>query len=579
MDRPLDVMRAIELVRRWVVIVIACVVAGGAISLIAPVAIGPTFTATALLAVAEVEDNASGRAADDAVDTQITILQSPIFMERAFNALSLDDRLKEAVPRLSDMERRLKIIQELRSRLIAVSFSAKSPGVAADVANTIARLYVEDPVLQGVQSVDDANRQFDLRIRTLEEQLQRAENETASKQQGVSPSSEPSSAEALALRDQIASLKLSQTLAHRMQENRLQTLAMSPPVQLVALATPPTRRSSINPILIAIPGTLFSAIFGVAAAMLAGRLDKRIYSLSELIDGTGILCAGGVPRRRHRTILGRGKDPDLRLGYRRAIEAVVTETLLLKPPQRRTILVTASDVGDSSPEFARSLAAAAARLRRRVLLVDIDVTSPARRTSTIRGAFGHDGSASSGDIFDVLADRCPPAAAIRRLPEKNLYVLPVAQNRDADALALIASGQLKQLLAELRGEYDWIVLAGPPVIGVNETKIIATVVDAAMLTVKSGVSTLPEVRDALNALSSSMAFGGLADVSSGLFTVLIDAPEGNLPARLRDAGTAKPVSPTPAPGVAETLPLSPAENRSEQETSLNQLFSSSGPSS
>ena len=139
--------------------------------------------------MAEVDDITSSQAADAAVDTQIAMLQSPGFMEHAFDVLSLDERLKEAVPRLSEMERRLKVIQELRSRLIAISFSAKSPSVAADVANKIARLYVEDPLLQSVQSVDDAYGQLSPRIRTLEAEFQRVTNKAATKKPDEVPRS------------------------------------------------------------------------------------------------------------------------------------------------------------------------------------------------------------------------------------------------------------------------------------------------------------------------------------------------------------------------------------------------------
>ena len=266
----------------------------------------------------------------------------------------------------------------------------------------------------------------------------------------------------------------------------------------------------------------------------------------------------------------------MRLGYKRAVEAVVTRTLLLQPCQRRTLLVTASDVHDNAPEFARILAAAAAQLGRRVLLVDLDVTRPSLRLSVFRRALGQTDTASNDDIFAVLAGRCRPAAAIRRLPEKDLHILPLAQNRDEDSLALIANGRLKQLFDEIRDEYAWIVVAGPPVIGFNETKIIATVVDAVLLAVKSGVSNLPEVREARDAIAASMSFGGLVDVSEGLGVVLIDAPNRDLPERLRDASLVRRASSTIDSGIAEAHGPTP-DNRAE--VNLNRLVSPSGSSS
>ena len=52
----------------------------------------------------------------------------------------------------------------------------------------------------------------------------------------------------------------------------------------------------------------------------------------------------------------------------------VTETLLMQRTHRRTILVTTADSDNKTSEFALRFASAAARMRRRVLLVDIDFT-------------------------------------------------------------------------------------------------------------------------------------------------------------------------------------------------------------
>ena len=550
-DRSFDIGQAVARLHRRFGLVIACILAGVALSFAAAFLPGPTYTATALISVAEGDDNASSRATDAAVDTQIAMLQSPIFIERAFNALSLDDHLKQAVSRVSDFERRLKVMQQLRSRLIAISFSAKSPTAAAEVANLIARLYVEDPFLQSVESVDDSSRKLSLRIQELSDEIQRAADEAAPNKGGLAS---PASTERIqSLKDQMSSLQLSQALVQRRMENREHTLAMTPPVQLIALATPPTRRSSINPALIMIPGAIFSAIFGIASALLLGALDKRIYSISDLTANIDVPFVGGIPARLRRSFFGAPKSSDIQRGYTRAVEAIVTRTLLLQSRPRRVLLVTSSDIGDKAPEFARILAAAAARLGRRVLLVELDMTGPRKDCET---EVSESDPSRQRDIVDVLANFSRPASAIRRVIESDLHILPLSEDRDCDSFALVASGRLKHLLDELRVDYDWIVVAGPPVIGVNETRIIATAVDAALLIVRSGVSKLPDVREALDAIAESMSLAGVSDVDR-LAAVLIDAPKSDLPKWLRDVRAISPPRPAFVPDFGEAQAREP----------------------
>jgi capsular polysaccharide biosynthesis protein len=522
-----DLRRAWGRIRRRLAIIVISAAVGGSLSVVASIALKPTYTATALIAVNEADD--SNRSNDVSVDTQLAMLQSSVFMDHAFEALSRDDRLRAAVPQHVDLERHLKVTQELKSRLVGVAFSAKSPGDAADIANKIARLYVEDPYLQSTGSVDDASETWSRQIAKLESALQRVESQEAN---GQPPSTRSAGAEASDLRDQIGELKLDQSLARRRAENRQQALAMSPPVQLVALAQPPTRPSSLRPLLIIIPATILSTIFGVALALLLGGLDKRIYVPSDLTEKLAFAYAGALPAPRRRLVAAQKRGSG-DIGYLRAIDAVVTEVLLMQSAQKRTVLVTTSEEEQEASEFALVFASAAARMRRRVLLVDVDTTRSTKRQLSRRE------STQGPDVFDVLAGRCPASAAIRSVLGNDLDCLPNKHESDADALALIAGGRLKHLVADLRVSYDWIVLRGPPVTGVSETRLIAASADATILLVRSGISSFPEVVDALNTLSSSMTTGVFGEFSSQIIPVLTDAPRRSLPKPYRNKRVAK----------------------------------------
>ena len=105
---------------------------------------------------------------------------------------------------------------------------------------------------------------------------------------------------------------------------------------------------------------------------------------------------------------------------------------------------------------------------------------------------------------------------------------------------MIACGQLKQLLTQLRPGYDWVILRGPPVIGVSATRLIAAAVDATILVVRSKTSRLPAVREALDLLASSVTLDAFADVSPQIVTVLTDAPKTSVPAAFRDRKAKRP---------------------------------------
>jgi uncharacterized protein involved in exopolysaccharide biosynthesis len=524
-----DLRRALLHIKRRLGIIIASIAVGTLLSLVVTTIHKPNYTATALLAANGSSNDGTGRPDDASVDTQIAMLQSSVFVGHAFGVLSSDEHLKPLVPDAVDLERRLKVNQVMRSRLIAVNFTAKSPTDAADIANTIARLYVEDPLLQGAQSLDDASATLSQQIAVLESELRRVESIEAK------PSALPgatATVEASVLNNQIAALKLSQTLARRRQESSQQSLALSPPIQLIALAKPPERPTSLSSKFIVIPAVLFSAIFGVALALLMGALDKRIYLPSDLKDKFAFPYAGGIPARRRNIFLN--IPPSSGVGYLRAIDAVVTETLLLQKVPRRVILVTTSEDDDHSFEFASSIASAAARMRQRVLLVDLNTMSPRHRP------FGRRKSGPGPNVFDVLAGRCLASAAIQTVPTADLDYLPNESDSGVDLLPLIACGQLKQLLTQLRPGYDWVILRGPPVIGVSATRLIAAAVDATILVVRAKASRSPAVRDALDLLASSVTLDAFADVSPQIVTVLTDAPKTSVPAAFRDRKAKRP---------------------------------------
>jgi succinoglycan biosynthesis transport protein ExoP len=83
--------------------------------------------------------------------------------------------LPAGVPGQEQFERRLKVFQEVGSHVIAVTYTAQNPGIAAAVANQIVQLYIEG---QGEQKRAAASRELawlEQRIPALKTEVERAE--------------------------------------------------------------------------------------------------------------------------------------------------------------------------------------------------------------------------------------------------------------------------------------------------------------------------------------------------------------------------------------------------------------------
>jgi uncharacterized protein involved in exopolysaccharide biosynthesis len=515
--------RAMSLVKRRLRFVLACVGLGAALAIYTSLTLLPNYTAKALIRVNETEVLDPTRA-EAAVDIQLTMLQSPAFLARVYEVAHRDAKIEKEVVRLADLERRLHVMQEMRSPLISVTFTARSPEVAAAVANLVVRTHLDDLSVQAAQGIDRTVADLEQRIAALEADLHRAAQDAA--RDGSPTHASDSAAD---LKQQVEETTVNLALARRIEEKRREAFAMTPPARLVALAEPPQRPSSVKPILIVIPAVAASGIFGVALALFLGRIDPRIYDELDLAFEGYAPCVGAVPPRvrggRLSSFADRGGE---RLGYARAIDAITASVLLLPRARPHTLLITSSVEDDGMATFVAGLGSAAVRLGLRVLVIDLGGVSrqerwPHRRTQDLRLG-----------VVDVLSERCAPGEAIDRLPGSQVDCLPAGPASSYDALALIASGRLSVVVKELSSDYDCIILAAPPAVGSSCTLLAAALADAALLIARSGQSTYAEVVRGLDLLASSLGASVSRAGANSLALVLTDAPARSLPAPYRD---------------------------------------------
>ncbi|TIM32848.1 MAG: hypothetical protein E5Y61_18000 [Mesorhizobium sp.] len=283
--------------------------------------------------------------------------------------------------------------------------------------------------------------------------------------------------------------------------------------QVLASARVPTRPSSINPILFIPAGLIAFSAFGGSIAVVLERMDRTLRSERDIVDTLGVSCIGLVPnipwiyRRQSPRYLFDGVSS----AYGQAIYSIVTATLQSAGPRAEpmVILVTSSVPGEGKTTLATSFAACAARLGRRVLLVDGDLKDP--DTTAAFEMVAHENAGHA------LPPEYTSAGPIGRIPDLDCDYLPVRRT-GADQASLGVAQKIVDICQRLRGSYDCVIIDGLPTFAA-ETRLLSAVADKVIFAVRWGSTRREVAGNALQQLRYTNRFDSLANVHAVLTRV------------------------------------------------------------
>ena len=159
--------------------------------------------------------------------------------------------------------------------------------------------------------------------------------------------------------------------------------------------------------------------------------------------------------------------------------------------QRQVVLVTSAMTLEGRTTVASQLAASLARAGRRTLLVDGDLRRPA-----LHALF--DVPLEDG-LCEVLRAEANVADVIRPSHAEGLWLL-TAGYCDVDSIQALATVQLKPVFEKLRSDYDFIVVDGPPILGLSDSLLFGQYCDGALLSVLRDHSEVPKIYQAAELL-------------------------------------------------------------------------------
>ena len=164
------------------------------------------------------------------------------------------------------------------------------------------------------------------------------------------------------------------------------------------------------------------------------------------------------------------------------------------PGRRRCVLITSADVGEGKTTLAAQLAGRCANAGLTTLLIDADLRRP---------ALGELLQVPEGPgLAEVLAGEATPEEAIVVVNQAGGFYLLPAGGDGLDPSRLLQGERLGQLLAQLKGAFDTVLIDVPPVLPVPDALLVGRWTDGAVLAVRHDTSRFPLVDRARERLAA-----------------------------------------------------------------------------
>src|SRR6202142_2717464 len=168
----------------------------------------------------------------------------------------------------------------------------------------------------------------------------------------------------------------------------------------------------------------------------------------------------------------------------RALRTSLLLTSLGGPP--KVIMVTSARPQEGKTTTSINTAIVLAQKGVRVLLVDADLRRPSVHKTL--------GMGPRSGLSNVLTGTATLQQTVTTSPVlPNLFVLP-AGSPPPNPAELLASSHMRDLLAELREQYDHIVIDTPPTLSVTDAVVLPPRADATILVIRSGQTTKQALR-------------------------------------------------------------------------------------
>jgi len=230
--------------------------------------------------------------------------------------------------------------------------------------------------------------------------------------------------------------------------------------------------------------------FGLAVGV--ELLFRRVSSRQQLEAGGRIAVVAEVtslPARIRSQRQAAGTIYRDRQLFEESIDGLRTYLSLVESTRGQKVLAVTSSISrEGKTSLASQLAVSiASATGRPTLLIDGDMRSP-----DVHRIFDVD---RGPGLSEVLQNECPVEEAIETGFSDTLHLL-TAGDLSVSPHRILGNNRFADLLQELGGMYDHIIIDTPPILAASEALLMASAADAAILCVRRDFSRLDQVGDA-----------------------------------------------------------------------------------
>ncbi|WP_368188417.1 polysaccharide biosynthesis tyrosine autokinase [Aestuariibius sp. HNIBRBA575] len=297
-------------------------------------------------------------------------------------------------------------------------------------------------------------------------------------------------------REAEASRLLYEYFLGRLKETSAQEGIQQADSRILSHAVVPREPAVPRKSLIVVMGAMLGGMLGVALVLIREMRSKTFRTSSELETFAQLPVMGAIPQipgRKRQDIQDylASKPASIAAEAVRNLRTSVLLSNVDNPPQ--VIMTTSSIPGEGKTTLSFALAQNLVGMGKSVLLIEGDVR---RRTFT-----QYMTAQQERGLISVLSERCDARDAIQVDERTGVDVL-MSEASNVNAADTLSSASFARFIADMRSQYDFVIIDTPPVLVVPDARIIAQHADAILFNVRWDKTSRQMVRDALGQLAS-----------------------------------------------------------------------------
>lgn len=235
-----------------------------------------------------------------------------------------------------------------------------------------------------------------------------------------------------------------------------------------------------------------SFMIGVLIVFLRRMMRNGVRSSQELEHATDVSVYAKIPESKNRTLNDKRHKQTLveTSPNDQACEAFRTLQTALDfslSEEHNVVMVCGLVPGVGKSFVSKNLAAVYAMNGKRVLLIDADMRKGVIRSSKHAG------------LTEILTGKVAWRDVVADTRLENLFVLGCGK-RLMSPSELLRHDRFKNILAEMKAEYDMILVDTPPVSLVTDAELIYPLVDFALMVVHYGTDSVSQIKESISNL-------------------------------------------------------------------------------